>query len=389
MRIIAISPRIPEEGQKGDQVLSFYRLCYLARNHQIKLICFGDAEKNFEAKLKLESVGISVELIRWSKFFAALNILRYALDAHTPFQCALFESNEFKKTIHVALVEFSPDAIYAVTIRAMGNIRSYSGPLFVDLVDSLALNFSRRVDMANGVKRILLNLEYERVKGFEKKVAQRADRSFVVSSIDQKMIGNDKVGVIPLGIDSLQFYKSAGGCTDPVVVFTGNMNYKPNVDAALWFYRHCWGKLKDALPEVRLVIAGSNPTDEIIALRSDNAVTITGRVPSLATVINSARVSIAPMQSGSGMQFKILEAMACAVPVVSTKLGLGDIGAKVGRDILLADTPESFVEAIISILQSEELRTKIGNSGYKYVNEHHTWDVLNADFEASIIATFS
>ena len=132
------------------------------------------------------------------------------------------------------------------------------------------------------------------------------------------------------------------------------------------------------------MIAGSNPTSDITALQSDTSVTVTGRVPSLASVINAARVSIAPMQSGSGMQFKILEAMACGVPVVVSTLGLGDIAAEINKDFLLADTPDSFVQAILSLLQSEELREKIGNAGLQFVKQHHAWDMLNANFEQSI-----
>jgi glycosyltransferase involved in cell wall biosynthesis len=232
-------------------------------------------------------------------------------------------------------------------------------------------------------------MEYCRVKEFEKRAAQRATRAFIVSSIDQKMIGSDKVSVIPLGVDDQHFFKRTDACENSVVIFTGNMNYKPNVDAVLWFYLNCWDRLKHELPECRLVIAGANPASSILALRSDKAVTVTGRVPSIATLLNAARVSIAPMQSGSGMQNKILEAMACGVPVVATMLGLGDIKAQVGSDLLLADTAESFVDGVLSLLQSEELHSKIRNAGWHFVKLHHNWDVLNAQFEAQIIDALS
>ena len=388
MRILAICTRIPEEGKKGDQVLSFHRICYLARNHQIKLICFGDPKWDLKAKQKLQSVGISVHFIRWNYVEALVNIFRSVFDKDTPFQCALFKSTSFHKALETTVLEFKPNIFYAVTIRVIPNIGVNNLPLFVDLVDSAALNFSRRANMESGLKRFLIKIEHERLKTYESKVVQRAWLSFVVSSIDQKVIGSDKVRIIPLGIDGQQFYKNANGNLDPVIVFSGNMNYKSNEDAILWFYQNCWDKLKLAKPDIRLVIAGSNPTSAVTSLCVDSAVTVTGRVPSIAAVINSALVSIAPMQSGSGMQFKILEAMACGVPVVASSLGLGDIKAKVHKDLLIADMPDEFVQSVLSLLQSEELRLQIGNSGLQYVNKNHTWDVLNAKFEALAFATF-
>jgi glycosyltransferase involved in cell wall biosynthesis len=389
LKILAISPRIPEIGKKGDQAPSFHRLVHLSRKHKVKLICFGNMDKDFEAKSKLESFGISVDLIHWSQSRAVANLLLAIFKPNSAFQCAFFESSSFKKAFENLLAEFKPDAIYAVTIRGLGNIGSYTGPLFIDLVDSMALNFSRRIDVTVGLMRVVLKMEYCRVKEFEKRAAERSTRSFVVSSIDQKVIGSNKVSVIPLGVDDRLFFKKNDTCQKPVVIFTGNMNYKPNVDAVLWFYLNCWDKLKRELPECRLVIAGANPSDKIMALRSDNAVTVTGRVQSIATLINAARVSIAPMQSGSGMQNKILEAMACGVPVVTTMLGLGDIKAEVGNDLLVADTAESFVDGVLSLLQSNELHSKIGNSGWYYVKHQHNWDILNAEFETQVIDALS
>lgn len=389
MKILTISPRIPSDGKKGDQVLSFHRLAYLARNHQIRLICYGDIEKDLEAKLKLESLGISVSLIPWKRSVAIVNTLLSIFRRETPIQCAVYSSQSFKDFFDKTLYEFEPDIVYAVTIRSLENVRAYSGPMIVDLIDSMGLNFSRRIRNAGGLKKFMLQIECRRVKAFETNVAESANLSFVVSSIDKEAIGNDKINVIPLGIDIQQFTRNPSKHVDPVIIFTGNMNYKPNVDAVLWFHEHCWDKLKMALPRCSWVIAGSNPTAEVVALSSDSGITVTGRVKSLATLINAADVSIAPMQSGSGMQFKILEAMACGVPVVATTLGFGDIKAQAGRDIFLADTPDKFIEFVLSLLQSRELRFNIGNAGWEYVNLHHTWNSINQQFETQLIRSLS
>jgi glycosyltransferase involved in cell wall biosynthesis len=384
MKILAICARIPSEGKKGDQVLSFHRLVYLSSRHNIQIVCFGHTEDDLVAKNRLESLGISVQMFRWSKLVAGFNVMRSLLDPGMPFQCALFQAGNFRSAVKVLLSQFKPDLVYGVTIRTLKNLVDYKGPLIVDMLDSMALNFSRRIDKAKGLKRFVLKVEYERVKEYEKSVAEMALCSFVVSRIDQQVIRNNKVKVIPLGINFKNFFKVFEWQKEAVVVFTGNMNYQPNAEAALWFYKNCWGDIRQVIPNAKLVIAGSNPTADVVSLRADKSVTVTGRVDSLAGIINAARVSVVPMQSGSGMQFKILEAMACGVPVVASTLGLGDIAAIDGQDILLADTPKAFTKAVISLLQSNERRNHIGDAGMEYVLKNHNWDVLNQNFEHAL-----
>lgn len=389
MNILAISTRIPEDDKKGDQVLSFHRLRYLAASHTIHLICYGSPENDAIAVAKLQSFGITVQLVELNKIIAGFNLLKCFLNYKLPFQCALFQSSAYRDAVLESISVFKPNAVYAVMIRPLVNLPDNSLPLFIDMVDSMGLNFSRRAAMEHGVRHFAFKLEFRRVNAYEVAAAQRALQSFVVSAVDKKFIGCEKVRVLPLGIDSKYFNKQPVDDSSPVIVFTGNMNYKPNEDAVLWFYHHCWSELKLAVPEIRWVIAGNNPTANVQALRSDQTITVTGRVSSLAAVINAARVSIAPMQSGSGMQFKILEAMACGVPVVTTSLGLGDIGARPGQDICLADSAEAFVQAVLTLLGSSELRQRIGDAGLHHVNLHHTWDALNAEFEQATFSTLT
>jgi glycosyltransferase involved in cell wall biosynthesis len=271
--------------------------------------------------------------------------------------------------------------MYCVMIRVFANAACFGGSIYVDMIDSMGLNFSRRVSMSSGLKRWLLNLEHRRVSAFESRVAKRAMKSFVVSRIDKSVIASKKVDVIPLGIDMQRFNKEKHMVTGPVIAFTGNMFYQPNADAVLWFVQNCWSAVKDSVPGARMLIVGNNPLPSVVAIgEHDKTVVVMGRVPSVAAVLNTAMVAIAPMQSGSGMQFKILEAMACGVPVVTTRLGLGDIPAIPGQDLLVANSPAEFSKAVISLLQSEELAADVGEHGMQYVQSNHSWDVLNERF---------
>jgi glycosyltransferase involved in cell wall biosynthesis len=216
-----------------------------------------------------------------------------------------------------------------------------------------------------------------------------ATLSFVVSKIDQKFIGSNKVKSLPLGIDKLHLPTEMTKHDPASIVFSGNMNYKPNIDAVLWFNENCWSKMKKNFPDLIWVVAGSNPAGEILALKVDDKIKVTGRVSSLSSVISSAALSIAPMQSGSGMQFKILEAMSCGVPVVTTSLGLGDISAIHDQDVIVADSSDAFIQAVCGLLNSPHRSKIIGENGRKFVNKNHTWDVLNAEFEVNTFAKLS
>lgn len=386
MKILVISPRIPAEGKKGDQVLAFNRLKFLSRSHQILLICFYQDEDDYVYKYKLECLGIKVELLRWSKMMAVLGLVRGIFNPNKPFQCAIFESKIFKLAVSHAVLRFQPDFIYSITIRVLGNLAKSELPLVVDMIDSMSLNFNRRLNASKGLKRFLIGIEQRRVSAYENMVADKSVCSFVVSDIDRKMIGSPKVKVLPLGIDTDVFVKDTIHSNDFVICFTGNMNYKPNIEAVLWFYKNCWAKLKDILPSVKFVVAGSNPTSEIKALEADDSITITGRVRSIADILNRSNVSIAPMQSGSGMQFKILEAMSCGVPVIATTLGLGDIAAVANKSVLLADSPETFIDALVEMFKSKSHRDEIAQEALKYVHTNHSWKSICEHFEQSIIS---
>jgi len=382
MKILAVAVKIPTISKSGDQTLSFHRLSYLAKFNTIELICFGNHNDIYDAESveKLVAIGIRVHLIKQKYPEILINLIFAIPNKNLPFQCAINNSSDFKDKFNEINDYFEPDSIYCVLVRIFLNI-NFKGPIYTDMIDSLGLNFSRRIANSKWPINCLLRLEAKRVSIFERKIALRSSRAIVVSKIDKKFIGVDSVDVIPLGIDIDKFINQEKKVVDPIITFTGNMYYQPNVDAVIWFVNNCWQDIKIKIPGIRFVIAGNRPQSIIMALsKKDDSIIVLGSVPSIANILNNSSVAIAPMQSGSGMQFKILEAMSCGIPVVTTSLGIGDISAIPNQDILIADSADDFTRLLISLIENESLNISVGKNGLKYVTKNHSWDIINKQF---------
>ncbi len=380
MKILSICPAVPAINAKGYQVQAFYRILHLSKSNHVTVVCYGQGELDELRKSALVDLGVDVRMIPWRKSIGFYQLFKFILDRHMPLQCALFLSADFRSLVN-ELIRFTvPDLIHCTTIRVLPNLTNIFQPLVLDLVDSMALNFRRRVEQAPWWSRPLWMFELARVAPYERLAVNKSIASFVVSSVDRCEIGDNSIKVLPLGIDVDNYFKGVAA-TDPVVVLTGNMSYQPNIDAALWFANRCWPAISSANPNALFVVAGNRPSAAVRDLAVNPTIRVTGNVPFIADVIRSAQIAVAPMQSGSGMQFKILEAMACGIPVVTTHLGLGDIRAKPNSEIVIADTPTEFIEAITKLLALSELRSRVGDSGQQFVSKHHTWDSINSAFE--------
>jgi len=382
MKIIAISNLIPSENKNGAQLVSFYRLmCMTKLNYSINLVCFHSKDKkdDYKAKQILEKNGICVHIITWNIFEAVFNLLKALIIIDLPLQCALFKSKKFSKKIKEILKNNKIDAIYSVMIRVVPNIHCYKGKLLIEMIDSMGLNFLRRYQIMKGLKKWIFKKEQEKVSIYEKTLADKSYCSFVSSAIDKKEIGSLKIKVIPNGVKV--FNKQRKVRKKPIIVFSGNMYYRPNIDAIIWFIKYCWANILQAEPRTQLLIVGNNPSSVIISVtKKYPSIKVTGTVPSVVDILSKARVAVAPMQSGSGIQNKILEAMSCGVPVVTTNIGFGDLKAVVGKDLFVEDKAKDFTKKVIYMIKSKKQNMLIGKNGQKYVRRYHNWKILNKIF---------
>lgn len=382
MKILAISNQIPAENKNGAQLVSYHRLTGMAKlDYSINLVCFhsNDKRDDYKAKQILEKNGIRVHFITWNIFEAVFNLLKALIIKDLPLQCAIYKSKKFSTKIEEIFKNNKINVIYCVMIRVVPNITWFKGKLLIEMIDSMGLNFLRRYQTTTGLKKWILKIEQKKVSIYEKELADKSYCSIVVSTIDKKNIGSSKVKVIPIGTNV--FNNQIKIRKKPIIIFTGNMYYHPNIDAIIWFVKYCWDNILQAEPRSQLLIVGSNPTSSIISVsKKYPSIKVTGTVPSVIDILSKARVAVAPMQSGSGMQIKILEAMSCGVPVVTTNIGFGDLKAVAGKDLFVEDNANEFTKKVIYMIKSIKKNKVIGKNGQKYVRRHHNWKILNKIF---------
>jgi glycosyltransferase involved in cell wall biosynthesis len=162
------------------------------------------------------------------------------------------------------------------------------------------------------------------------------------------------------------------------IVFVGSMDYHANIDGAINFAREVWPRLHDRQPDLVFSIVGRNPAPEVRALAQIPGIEVTGTVADVRPFYREAIAAIAPLNVGGGSRLKILEAMAAGIPVVSTTLGAEGLEVQHGKNILIADTNEQLVAAIISIVENEDRRKELGTAGRALVADHYDWSRLGA-----------
>jgi glycosyltransferase involved in cell wall biosynthesis len=181
------------------------------------------------------------------------------------------------------------------------------------------------------------------------------------------------IRVAPNGVD-LEHFVSGPPANDPVAVFVGKLDYRPNVDAVLWFVREILPLVRVKVPDFRALIVGSSPSPAVRSACQEPGVEIHTNVPDVRPHLRSAAMAVVPIRAGSGTRLKVLEAMASGLPVVSTSIGCEGIRATRERDIIVADDARSLAQAMIELCRDSSRRQRIGTKGRRLVEEQYSWE---------------
>ena len=375
MKLLVVLSRVPWPLDKGDKLRAYHQIKELSVNHQIELIALNDKSLHPDALNELSNYCSKIHILSLSKWGIAWNILK-AFFQGKPLQIGYFYNSGVHRKISKIIQEFHPEAIYAQLVRVAEYVRYESGAKVLDYQDALSAGLKRREEREKGLKRWLFAFEYKRLSKYEAAIFPDFKHTTIITPQDRDLIQHSqraKIVVVPNGVD-MQFFHPLQDEKVYDMVFTGNMNYPPNVMAAKFLVNDILPIVQQQKANANLLIAGASPHPSVRALAS-KSVTISGWVDDIRVAYAASKVFVAPMQIGTGLQNKLLEAMAMKIPSVTSDLANNALHAEIDREIKVAPAQdkETFAKHILDLLDNENMATQQAEAAYKFILNNYSW----------------
>lgn len=387
MRLLVVLSRVPYPLEKGDKLRAYHLVKRLAKRHEIYLFCLSDQRIADEHVQHLRTFCSHIEIVRLPSWRILLRLVT-AVFSRLPFQVAYFHHRSAQRRIDRAIAAFRPDHVLCQLVRTTEYVRyRYELPKTLDYMDTLSKGMERRMENASFWTKPLLRTETRRLIAYENLMLDLFDRHVIISAQDRDLLyhpAREQVAVIPNGVDT-DFFRPREAPKTYDLLFTGNMNYPPNIDSVLYLVHKVLPLVRAQRPATSLLISGVDPSPRVRELsRLDPLIQVSGRVPDIRDAYASATVFAAPMQIGTGLQNKLLEAMAMGMPCVTSALANNAVGAAPNESILIGGEPAEYAQHILRLLNDPAERARIAGNGHRFVRDHFDWDRNAAALDALI-----
>jgi sugar transferase (PEP-CTERM/EpsH1 system associated) len=385
LKLLFLANRIPYPPYRGDKLKIYNLAKRLGKRHELHLLTFAQTREEFGYKAELEKVFRKVHLVYLPKWRSALNTLSAIWDPK-PVQVLYFNSAEMRQQLKKVLAEDKFDAVHVQHLRMSPYlVGDFSLPRILDLPDAFSLYWERRKKAQRSLlRKIFENNEQARVLRYEQ-VLHSYDMSLVCSQEDLNYLKElhqlDNINLLPNGVDLDTFYpRDHDYSHNHTLLFTGNMDYAPNVDAVGYFAEEILPLVHKQFPQTKFIIAGQRPVKKVTDLANDY-ISVTGFVKDLAAVYNEASVVVAPLRFGAGTQNKVLEAMAMGIPVVCSNIGFKGLGIESGEGAIMQVDHVAFANSICELLANEQRRRYVGTKGVEVIRQRFGWDAIALQLE--------
>ena len=378
MKILVVLPRFPYPLEKGDKLRAYHQIVELAKRHEIYLFCVSHIKVAPEAIDALRPYCKEIRVVKLNKIVGAKNIVANWF-ASKSLQMGWWNTTHSKRAYRQFEREVMPDVVYNQMVRTMPLVARSSRPKVMDYQDALSMNTERRMERSKGLMHYVLHYEFKMLRSSEYNAFSFFDALTIISETDSEAIPHKKNGeikIVPNGVD-FDYFRADGDYPKPSesydLCFSGNMAYAPNVNASRYLVEEVMPLVWAKRPDTTLLLSGATPKHSVCRLANDARVTVSGWVDDIRTAYASSRLFVAPLRIGSGLQNKLLEAMAMQRPCVTTSICNCALGAEEGRQVLVGDTPEALADAILNLLSDQQRAAALAEEGCRFVHENYGW----------------
>ncbi|HLU40091.1 MAG TPA: TIGR03087 family PEP-CTERM/XrtA system glycosyltransferase [Planctomycetota bacterium] len=393
MRVLFLAQRVPYPPDRGDRITTHHFLRHLlARGARVRVGCFAEDAVDLDAAAVLRRDVEAVCAPRVSRRVRRFTSLRGLLRGQ-PLTLPFFAHRGLARTLAEWTRRDPPDLVWVYS-SGMAQFALALPPAPVRLMQFAELDsdkWRQFAERSRGIARAIYAREARLLLEFERTVARAFTISTVVSEVERDLfrahIPDVDPLVLPNGVDVDRFRPGDDARREPhAAIFTGVMDYEPNVDGITWFVVHAWPKVRARVPDARLFVVGSRPVAAVRALHGKDGVEVTGRVPEVPPWLDRAAVAVAPLRLARGVQNKVLEAMSAGLPVVATPAAAQGLGAaSAGHDgLLVADDADAIARHVGDLMLDPAQARRRGAAAAAFVRAAFRWEHMFAIADRAI-----
>ena len=393
MRIFYVCRRVPFPPDRGDKIAAFNEVRHLAERHEVHVFCLGDGAQDLANISGLQPYAKSVTAAPVDELTIKLRALA-ALFTGQPLSVAALNETELHRAIRRKFAELRPDLIIVYSCNMAQFAEPFPGvPRIMHFGDLDSLKWRQYAERSRPPLQWIYAIEGQRLLAYERRIARTFSYALVHTEFEkrdfERLIPDIAVSILGNGVD-LDYFRSSGERKEPgSMVFTGVMDYRPNVDAVSWFCNEILPLVRAEIPRANFTICGSRPAPAVRRLAKLGGVTVTGWVPDARPYLDRAEIFVAPLRMARGVQNKLLEALAMGLPcVASTAASRGTVVVD-GECILAADDPGEFARLVVELLQDGTRRAEMARRARAAAEANYPWEAQLARLDQVIAAAVS